>query len=44
MGLLQMNDGERDLAKDHFERFLELAPDAPEATIAKELVTRLSDS
>lgn len=44
LGLLQMNDGERDLAKGHFERFLELAPDAPEATIAKELVTRLSDS
>jgi tetratricopeptide (TPR) repeat protein len=44
LGLLEMNDGAIEEAKSHFERFLELAPDAPEAGIASELLSRLSGS
>jgi tetratricopeptide (TPR) repeat protein len=44
LGLMKMNDGAVEEAKDHFASFVELAPDAPEAPIASELLKRLSGS
>lgn len=44
LGLLKMNDGAVEEAKGHFQRFVELAPDAPEAAVAAELLKRLSES
>lgn len=41
MGLSYVNLGENAKAKEHFNRFLELAPDDPDATTAKEMLAYL---
>jgi hypothetical protein len=37
-----VNDGATEEAKQHLERFLELAPDSPEAATARDLLDYLS--
>jgi len=44
LGLIYVGEGANDEAKTHLERFVELAPDDPEAATAGELVTFLSNS
>lgn len=41
LGLCYVNTGENDKAKEHFSRFLELAPDDPDAATAAEMVKYL---
>jgi len=44
LGLMMLNEGHNDSAKSHLERCVELAPDSPEAPVARELLKRLSGS
>jgi tetratricopeptide (TPR) repeat protein len=44
LGLIYVGEGANDEAKKHLERFVQLAPDDPEAATAGELITFLSDS
>jgi tetratricopeptide (TPR) repeat protein len=44
LGLIMLNEGNNDAATGHFERCIELAPDSPEAPVARELLKRLSGS
>ena len=44
LGLIYVGEGANDKAKQHLERFVQLAPDDPEAATAGELITFLSDS
>jgi tetratricopeptide (TPR) repeat protein len=42
LALIAVNDGATEEAKQHLERFLELAPDSPEAATARDLLDYLS--
>lgn len=44
LALIYVNDGAKDEARQHLERYLELAPDQPEAETARELLAFLSGS
>jgi tetratricopeptide (TPR) repeat protein len=44
LGLIYMNEGAKTEAKHHFARFIELAPDDPDAATAQELLTYLGES
>ena len=44
LGLIYVGEGANEEAKSHLERFVQLAPDDPDATTASELVTFLSGS
>jgi tetratricopeptide (TPR) repeat protein len=44
LGLIYVGEGANDKAKHHLERFVQLAPDDPEAATARELIAFLGDS
>ena len=41
LGLILMREGAKQEAKSHFGRFLELAPDDPDAATARDALTHL---